>query len=129
MKNNRKFGSFGENLAAEYLEKEGYSITARNNVHFGYIETDIICENESEILFVEVKTRTDAEFSLRYGRPAAAVTKKKLENMTLCARQYLYETKCPKKPRIDVIEVYIKENDGAQSLSEKGIVHIKNVTG
>ena len=90
---------------------------------------DIICENESEILFVEVKTRTDAEFSLRYGRPAAAVTKKKLENMTLCARQYLYETKCPKKPRIDVIEVYIKEEDGAFVLSEKGIVHIKNVTG
>ena len=44
MKNNRKFGSFGEDLAAEYLEKEGYSITARN-VHFGHIETDIICEN------------------------------------------------------------------------------------
>lgn len=49
--------------------------------------------------------------------------------MTLCARQYLYETKCPKKPRIDVIEVYIKEEDGAFVLSEKGIVHIKNVTG
>ena len=106
MKNNRKFGSAGEDIAAKYLEKEGYTVTGRN-IHFGHIETDIICENESEILFVEVKTRTDAEFSLRFGRPASAVTKKKLENMVLCARQYLYETKCTKKPRIDVIEVYI----------------------
>ena len=48
--------------------------------------------------------------------------------MVLCARQYLYETKCTKKPRIDVIEVYIKDEDGAPTLSEKGIVHIKNVT-
>lgn len=48
--------------------------------------------------------------------------------MVLCARQYLYETKCTKKPRIDVIEVYIKDEDGALTLSEKGIVHIKNVT-
>lgn len=128
MKNNRKFGAFGEDIAAKCLEKEGYTITGRN-VHFGHVETDIICENESEILFVEVKTRTDAEFSLRYGRPASAVTKKKLENMTLGARQYLYETKCPKKPRIDVIEVYIKEGDGELALSEKGIVHIRNVTG
>jgi putative endonuclease len=89
MKNKRKFGGIGEDIACAFLEKQGFSVTGRN-VHFGHIETDIICENDEYILFVEVKTRTDAEFSLRFGRPASAVTKTKLE---------------------------------------KGIVHIKNVTG
>lgn len=128
MKNNRKFGSVGEDIACRYLENKGFTISARN-VHFGHIETDIICENDERILFVEVKTRTDAEFSLRFGRPATAVTKQKLKNMTDGAKTYIYEHKSTKKPRIDVIEVYLTEIDGAYTLSEKGIIHIENVTG
>lgn len=118
----------GEDIACGYLSRNGFAVTERN-VHFGHIETDIICENDEYILFVEVKTRTDAEFSLRFGRPAAAVTKSKLENMRRGAQSYIYETGCVKKPRIDVIEVYLTETGGVYTLSEKGIVHIKNVTG
>lgn len=128
MKNNRKFGAIGEDIACAYLEKQGYSVTERN-LHFGHIETDVICEDETHVLFVEVKTRTDADFSLKYGRPASAVTKAKLANMLECARKYIYERKIAKKPRIDVIEVYLSEFDGVITLSEKGINHIKNVTG
>lgn len=128
MKNNRRFGAMGEDIACRYLESKGYIIKERN-VHFGHIETDIICENDERILFVEVKTRTDADFSLKFGRPAAAVTRSKLKNMTDGARTYIYEKGCCKKPRIDVIEVYLKECGGVYMLSEKGIVHIENVTG
>lgn len=128
MKNNRQFGAVGEDFACKYLEKLGYTVTGRN-VHFGHIETDIICEDDERILFVEVKTRTDAEFSLKYGRPAAAVTKTKLLNMLECARKYIYENHVGKKPRIDVIEVYLSYVGGELVLSEKGIHHIENVTG
>ena len=128
MKNNRKYGAIGEDIACKYLENIGYYITARN-YHFGHIETDIICEDETNILFVEVKTRTDADFSLKYGRPASAVTKAKLANMLEGARRYIFENRITKKPRIDVIEVYLTEINGIITTSEKGINHIKNVTG
>ena len=128
MKNKRKFGAIGEDIACKYLENQGYTITARN-VHFGHIETDIICEDDKTVLFVEVKTRTDADFSLKYGRPAAAVTRTKLANMLEGARRYIFENHVVKKPRIDVVEVYLTEINGTVTISEKGINHIKNVTG
>ena len=128
MKNNRKYGAIGEDIACKYLEEQGYKITARN-FHFGHIETDIICEDEKTILFVEVKTRTDADFSLKYGRPASAITKAKLANMLEGARRYIFENRIMKKPRIDVIEVYLTEINGVITTSEKGLNHIKNVTG
>ena len=101
MKNNRKFGSVGEDIAAKYLEKEGYRITAKN-VHFGHIETDIICENESEILFVEVKTRQDAAFS----EAREAVDSRKQGRIRLAASLWLAAHETDKQPRFDVIEVY-----------------------
>ena len=55
-----EIGKSGENQAAEYLKSMGYSITAQN-WRQGKYEVDIIAENETVILFVEVKTRTGFE--------------------------------------------------------------------
>lgn len=41
----KKTGARGEELAAEYLVSEGYTITARN-LHVSHDEIDIIAENE-----------------------------------------------------------------------------------
>lgn len=123
MSDKKKIGKIGENFACSYLEEHGYEVICRN-YRSGHLETDIICEDEKYIIFAEVKTRTDAYFSLRYGTPRDAVGEAKKKNILACTREYIYKNKPKKRPRIDVLEVYLKE-DGV-SLSEKGIRHIKN---
>ena len=55
--NNREFGNKGEDLACEYLIKNGYEILERNK-HFSKLcEIDIIAKFKNKVVFVEVKTR------------------------------------------------------------------------
>lgn len=116
-------GKRGEALACEYLEKLGFEILHRN-YRAGHLETDIICEDERYLLFVEVKTRTDKGRYTRYGSAKSAVDARKRERILECAREYIYKNKPSKKPRIDVIEVYLDSH--GELLSENGIRHIKN---
>lgn len=101
-------GRRGEEAAAKYLYDKGYAILKRN-YRAGHLETDIICENETHTIFVEVKTRTPS--SEKYGRPGGAVDRKKSENLIKCAEAYIREArevgKSVKRPRIDVVEVVI----------------------
>ena len=122
---NQKIGDAGEEFAARYLIAKGYTVLYRK-YRSSHLETDIICENETHILFVEVKSRTDIGKPSRYGRPAAAVDYKKQQNLRLCAEDYLRKYKPCKKPRIDVIEVYLKNIGEEYVLSDKGIRHIEN---
>ena len=120
-------GSIGEDLAADLLIKDGYTIVARN-LHVGRNEIDIIAEDRDFIVFVEVKTRTCLYPEAGdYGIPATAVDCAKRTNTVKAARDYLYSHHTEKQPRIDVIEVYL--NGGAnQSLTPRPIKlnHIRN---
>ena len=118
-------GKAGEDFAARYLETKGYQILHRN-YRSAHLETDIICENETHILFVEVKSRTDLGKPSKYGRPGSAVDYKKRQNLRLCAEDYLRRYQPKKKPRIDVIEVYVRQIGGEYVLSNPGIKHIEN---
>ena len=122
---NQTVGKAGEDFAAQYLTRKGYTVLCRN-YRSAHLETDIICENETHILFVEVKTRTDVGRPSKYGRPGTAVDYKKRQNLTLCAEEYLRKYQPKKKPRIDVIEVYLRCIGGEYVLSDKGIKHIEN---
>jgi putative endonuclease len=85
-------GELGEQLATRYLRKRGYRILARNySTDSG--EADIVAYDHGIIAFVEVKTRTSAEF----GPPEDAITSHKMSQMSRVARQYashfrLYDT-------------------------------------
>ena len=60
--NNRDFGNIGEDLACDYLRKNGYQILERNK-HFSKLcEIDIIAKFKNKIVFVEVKTRKTNAF-------------------------------------------------------------------
>lgn len=124
---NRALGDFGEAVAAKLLEEQGYTVIRRN--YYGeHGEIDVIAENEDVIVFAEVKTRKNAASSLRYGRPAAAVTKKKAAHLLKTAEEYLYREKPKKRPRIDVIEVYVsfqKTPEGTVYTVDK-TTHFKN---
>ena len=105
MTTNREFGYFGEAVAADYLEKKGYKIAARNY----YVikgELDVVAYNDKTIVFCEVKTRYNGE-SLRFGRPAAAVDQRKQSAVASAAKQYLFDHPTTLSSRIDVIEVIV----------------------
>lgn len=109
-------GKIGEDIAINYLEKKGYKIIERNfEARQG--EIDIIAMDENELVIIEVKTRK----CLEYGKPAEAIDKNKKKHIYKTAEYYLYIKKLEKMyVRIDVIEVYIKNN-------KIYINHLKNV--
>ncbi len=120
-------GKLGESFSADYLIKNGYTIVAQN-VRMGRNEIDIIAEDASYLVFVEVKTRTCLyPESGEYGTPSRAVDLEKRRNTVKAARDYLYTHHTAKQPRIDVIEIYLEEKS-AYALSPKPIKinHIRN---
>ena len=103
---NQEIGKLGEDIAVNYLKQKGYKILDRN-FECRQGELDIIAIDKNEIVFIEVKTRT----SNRYGTPSEAVNKIKQKHMLQTIKYYLYIRNLSDKfVRIDVIEVYIKDN-------------------
>ena len=109
-------GNLGEDLATEYLENKGYSIIKRN-FHFGKTgEIDIIAEKNDELVFVEVKYRTNRSF----GDPLESITPRKAKTLRRTAEGYLYVNKITDKPcRIDIIVI-------DKSGKNEKIQHIEN---
>ena len=100
-------GSFGEEVAVDYMLSQGYEIVARNAVYDGK-EIDIIATDMRYIVFVEVKTRTKYYGQTIYGSAASAVDRKKQMNIISAAKAFLNENCHRKIPRFDVIEVYVE---------------------
>ncbi len=109
-------GVIGEDFATDYLKKQKYKIIARNfKTKLG--EIDIIAKENSQYVFVEVKTRSSHTF----GTPAEAITPKKLLSLIRAGEYYLLINNLGQNYRIDAIEVDAKE-------SIFSINHIKNIT-
>lgn len=99
-------GKIGEDLATKYLENLGYTIIERNFVA-RQGEIDIIARDKEELVFIEVKTRTNA----LYGRPVDAVNDTKQKHLISATKYYLYAKHLEDEfVRLDVIEVYLSEN-------------------
>ena len=121
-------GRVGEQMATQFLEKNGYTVIARN-VRSGHKEIDVIVRDEHYLVFVEVKTRSClSPEDLRYGRPATAVNRKKQSLLVMAARNYLRSHPALSlQPRLDVIEVYLRKNPAFASGHELlKINHIRN---
>ena len=102
----QEIGKLGEDIAVNYLKQKGYKILDRN-FECRQGELDIIALDKNEIVFIEVKART----SNRYGTPSEAVNKIKQKHMLQTIKYYLYIRNLSGEfVRIDVIEVYIKDN-------------------
>lgn len=100
-------GKSGEEIASNYLEKQGYKILERNfSCNQG--EIDIIAKDKEEIVFIEVKTRTNK----KYGEGAEAVNINKQKHLLRAIKYYIYIKKYENNfIRIDVIEIYIKNKE------------------
>ena len=112
-------GRIGEDAVASRYAEMGFSVVARN-LHLSHNEIDLTLQNETHLVFVEVKTRhTDPNTPSRFGRPAAAINKEKRARMRKAAEDYLRENPTHLQPRIDVAEVYMtKLPDGTDTVTE-----------
>ena len=112
---NITIGRDGENIAKEYLEKQGYKILETNRRFSRFCEIDIIALDRSTLVFIEVKTRS----TNKCGVPEEAITRSKYNNIKTGLFTYLQGNPNYKKYRIDVISIILKPNIQ--------IKHLKNI--
>lgn len=105
MADHNDFGKIAEDMAADFLQKNGYKILTRN-FRFQKAEIDIITEKDDLIIIVEVKARSTDAFML----PQEAVTKTKIRSIVLAANHYMEEYNKQNEVRFDIISVLPDEN-------------------
>jgi putative endonuclease len=95
-----KTGNQGEKLAADYLEKKGFEVIARN-FRFGKAEIDLIVKRDNWMIFVEVKTRSSTAF----GEPEEFVDDFKGNRIFEAAEEFIYAQDWRGHIRFDIISV------------------------
>lgn len=96
-------GKRGEKFAADFYRSRGADVIAAN-VNYAVGEIDLIVRENNVFVFVEVKTRTSANYGV-----AEAVTPRKLIRMRKAAVQWL-DGKPLSEVRFDVIALLVKGN-------------------
>lgn len=99
MARHNRLGTWGEQLAREFMLRQGYAI-AGENVCVGNYEIDFIAYKDDRIIFVEVKTR-----STDFVDPTEAVTPAKMKRLSRAADSYIRSHNILHEPQIDVITV------------------------
>jgi len=96
-------GREGEDIAADFLRKKGFRIIEKNyRTPFG--EIDIIAQDKSVVVFVEVKTRS----GIAFGYPFEAVNPKKREKIRKVALCFMKRQKKEFAARFDVLSIYFE---------------------
>ncbi len=120
----QRIGRWGETVAVYFLEQQGYQVVERN-VRTRRGEVDLIARqvDGDELVFVEVKTRTNDSFGL----PEEAVDERKLEHIFLAAQAYLqgHPDLEEQEWRIDVIAI---QGRPGEKVEDVRIEHFKNIT-
>jgi len=109
---NQDEGKRGEEIAAEYLKKQGFKIIDRNfRIRGG--EIDIVALDSDTLVFIEVKTRRSTEF----GTPLEAISYWKIKSLIKTAQ--FYKMKHPKLPelmRIDAVAIILDRENNPTSI-------------
>ena len=98
--NHNELGKWGEEYAANYLEKKGYELLERN-WFFNKAELDIIALKNNQLVVVEVKTR-NSDF---FGDPLDFVTPAKIKLLVKATNEYIISNDLDLEVRFDVIAV------------------------
>jgi putative endonuclease len=99
-------GRRGEDVAHRYLRRRGCTVVARNyRPRSGPGEIDLVVRHGDRLVFVEVKTRSSAEF----GTPDRAVDADKREALERAARDYARRANVGwEKTRFDIVSVVLE---------------------
>lgn len=115
----KQFGKRGEDLAIDFLKKNGFQILERNFLIRGG-EIDIIAKDKDILVFVEVKAR----YSHKYGLPVDSVNYFKLKALLKTALFYIQKIKWGDRPyRLDLVTI-----DYANDRENPAVKLIKSIT-
>lgn len=104
--NNIQKGRVGEMVALKYLIANSANIL-ETNYRTKCGEIDIIAKINDDLVFIEVKSRSNTKF----GYPSEAVNYRKITKIINTAKYYMLKNNVNNVPvRFDVIEIYLKEN-------------------
>ena len=104
----------GESEAAKMLEAKGFKVI-EHNWRMGHLEVDLIAENKTEIVFVEVKARTCI---LNGKMPEENVDEIKKRRVIAAANVYLKYHKIEKQPRFDVVGILVDKKTNEITYSQ-----------
>ncbi len=101
MAEHNELGELGEQIAADYLLRNGYTILKRN-YFYDKAEIDIIAQKEPKTLvIVEVKTR-NSDF---FGDPQDFVKPSKIKLLVKAANEYVISNDLDVEVRFDIIAI------------------------
>ena len=106
MAQHNELGKKGEQLAVDFLLKNGYDIVERN-YRFDKAEVDIIAQKDDILAIIEVKTRSTTDF----GDPQDFVKPKQIKNLVKAVDEYVTVNDLNVEVRFDIIAI-VKEKDG-----------------
>ena len=106
MAEHNDLGKLGEELAADFLQKNGYEILETNWV-FQKAEIDILAQKENILAVVEVKTRSSIDFGL----PQDFVKPKKIQLLVKAVNEYVIANDLDVEVRFDIIAIHKDTKD------------------
>jgi len=106
MAEHNDLGKFGEELAVEFLENNGYKIL-ETNWTFDKAEIDIIAQKENILAVVEVKTRSSIDFGL----PQEFVKPKKIQLLVKAINEYVTQRDLEVEVRFDIIAIHKEKQE------------------
>ncbi len=118
MSQHNDVGKIGENLAREYLEKNGYKILEQN-YRTKYAEIDLVATKKDiffgkdKLIFVEVRTKIGENF----GTPEDTLDRKKLYKVLQNAKSYAGFKKWDGAERIDAVCIVLKPDFSVSRLT------------
>jgi len=93
-----KRGAAAEQRAAEYLQRQGLKLLQRN-YRCRYGEIDLVMQEGSTVVFVEVRQRSSSD----YGGAAASIAAAKQARLVTTARHYLAALRSMPPCRFDAL--------------------------
>ncbi|NMH87383.1 YraN family protein [Flavivirga algicola] len=106
MAKHNELGKKGEQLAVNFLLKNGYDIMERN-YRFDKAEVDIIARQKDTLAIIEVKTRSTTDF----GNPQDFVKPKQIQRLVKAVDEYVNTNDLDVEVRFDIIAI-VKQGKG-----------------
>ncbi|KAF9659004.1 YraN family protein [Tenacibaculum sp. ZH5_bin.1] len=106
MAQHNELGKKGEQLAIDYLVKNGYTIVEKN-YYFQKAEVDIIAQKKDVLVVIEVKTRSTSYF----GNPQDFVNSKKIKLLVTAIDNYVNERGLDVEIQFDIIAIIKQRNE------------------
>ncbi len=117
MAEHNEIGKTGEELAKEYLEKNGYKIIEQN-YRTRRSEIDLVAQKSDRLIFVEVRARGDEQF----GTPEETLNDRKRTKLLRNAQAYVARKKYRGPYQIDAVCIVFDGSGGSERLT-----HYENI--